>query len=207
VALLAAVVGCGSSAIGPDGGQAGAGSGNAGTAGGAGQNGSAGTGGPPAEHRAQAVACPATAFPPRDGGVVSCATDSDCVNDGSYNWDRYCLQHTCNVDQCLTDGDCASDQVCGCADQFGGNGFHMNRCVQSACHVDADCGPGGYCSPATNNYCSSLSGYHCHKTTDTCRTAADCPQSHDGGVTIPRSCAYVPELDRWACAATVLCAG
>jgi hypothetical protein len=117
------------------------------------------------------------------------------------------LRHTCSIDQCLTDGDCAAGQACGCANQFGGNVRHGNLCVATACHVDTDCGAAGLCSPATNNRCSSLSGYHCRSTADRCRTTADCPAENDGGITIPTSCAYVPEVDHWQCAAVAVCNG
>jgi hypothetical protein len=180
------------------------GAGHEGGAGGAGT----GTGGAPAVHRPQAVTCPATtAFPARDGGAVSCTKDTDCVSDGAFNPDRFCLQHTCRVDQCVTDADCPSDQACGCASQFGGNAIHTNSCIPTACHVDADCGAGGFCSPATNNRCGSLSGYHCHGAADTCHDASDCAASHDGGITTPTSCAYVPEVNHWQCAAAVVCNG
>jgi hypothetical protein len=203
--LLVLSVGCGSSSFGSDGGPGGADS--SGTAG-AGGSGSPGTGGAPADHRAQAVACPTTRdVSPPDGGAVSCATDSDCTSDGGSSLYRFCLNHTCSVDQCVTDGDCASTEACGCANQFGGNIIHTNACVPTACHVDADCGAGGYCSPATNDRCGSLSGYHCHKAADTCHVDADCPVTQDGGITFPQACAYVPEVDHWACAPVAICNG
>src|SRR5207342_512579 len=77
------------------------------------------------------------------------------------------------TDQCMTDDDCAAGTACGCATQFRGNAIHTNTCVQAQCRVDSDCGPGGTCSPSESGYCSSLTGYFCHKPTDTCVTDAD----------------------------------
>jgi hypothetical protein len=203
LSLLVLAIGCGSPSLGPDSGQAGAGAARP-----DGGGGSGGADAAPAQHRAQAVACTATrdVLPP-DAGAVSCTMDSDCASDGGLGLARFCSNHTCSVDQCLTDGDCASNQACGCASQFGGNAIHTNLCVPAACHVDADCGPGGYCSPATNDRCGSLSGYHCHKAADTCHSNADCPATQDGGITFSQTCAYVPELDHWACAAVAICNG
>ena len=126
--------------------------------------------------------------------------------DGSITVYRFCQQHLCRVDQCLTDGDCAAGQVCNCASQFGGNGFHNNACIATGCRVDADCGAGGFCSPATNNRCGGVAGYYCHGAADTCDTDADCPDQNDGGI-LPRKCAYVPEVNHWQCAAMMFCNG
>jgi hypothetical protein len=185
----------------------GPGSASAGADGAAAPDGAGGSLGPPDQHRAVAVACKTTSSQPPDGGVGSCAVDSDCGGDAGYNpW--HCLRHACGVDQCIDDSDCRSDQACGCGAQFGfPASMHLNYCVPAKCRVDADCGAGGYCSPATNTPCQRLAGYYCHKAADTCSSSNDCPAADDGGATFSTTCDYVLELDHWACAATALCGG
>jgi hypothetical protein len=59
--------------------------------------------------------------------------------------------------------------------------------------TDADCGPGGYCSPSVTGTCLGHL-YACHSPDDACLDEADCPQ----GGPLAR-CLYQPQLRHWAC--------
>jgi hypothetical protein len=101
-------------------------------------------------------------------------------------------------DQCMTDSDCGSGAVCGCA----GTTFEYahetrNLCVPAGCHVDADCGGGGYCSPS-NGDCGTFYGaqlFACHTDDDQCGNDDDC--TNDSGQA--GYCEFVPETGHWAC--------
>jgi hypothetical protein len=222
LALMAAfVVGCGGKSL-STGGGAGA-TGNAGSTGGTGatgtagasgadgQAGSAGTGGtagtPP--HRPVATACAASTHfaAPMDAGATSCVTDNDCLPDGGFSaLTLYCKSHVCTPDQCFTDADCLTSQLCECSFSFG-HGLSANFCVTTGCHVDADCAS-GLCSPTGDGgVCGSLVGYRCRTAVDTCRTDADCPNMPDGGVTPPSKCIYAPEVGHWQCYTGGICTG
>lgn len=202
LALACSLFGCSSNALDADGGAGGGG----GATGGGGQGGAA-----VPEHRAAAVACPVTTLgisPGPDGGAASCNSDSDCRQpDASIGPDSYCRQHVCIIDQCLTDGDCATSEVCGCANQFGGTIVHMNRCIPSSCQVDADCGAGGLCAPAHNARCGGVTGYHCRSTADTCRVDSDCPMHAGGATSLPDTCTYEPTIGHWKCEPLMVCNG
>jgi hypothetical protein len=190
----------------PDPGTGGSGGGGTGTGGSEGTAGSSGgTGIPP--HRPTAIDCPVSPLfgLETDGGTVSCTTNSDCQDAGSFK--RFCLQHACGADQCFTDDDCEAGFACGCANQFGGNALHTNLCVPSSCRLDADCTASGLCSPAHTAYCGSLSGYHCRSAADTCQTDADCAGLNDGGLQRPYTCSYQPAVGHWQCAPITVCAG
>jgi hypothetical protein len=101
----------------------------------------------------------------------------------------------------LTDADCSGGQVCACSsDYYGGNtAYHPNLCVPANCHVDADCGPAGYCSP-TAGYCGIYEGFYCHKAADTCIDAAsDCGACGN-------ACVYSPQAAAFVCGRAI-CAG
>jgi len=106
----------------------------------------------------------------------------------------------CTYDACFHDNDCTGD-TCAChgAPYMGGGG---NRCVPGNCHIDSDCGPGGYCSPTygTQN-CGELSGYYCHTPADLCIDDSDC----NGGSIGPQVCAYSTTSGRWECQQQLLC--
>jgi hypothetical protein len=148
--------------------------------------------------------CQATPTSPYfDAGTVACSTLADCGDGGGLDSFLGCLHGFCSFDQCLTDTDCPSGQACGCANQFGGNAIHYNRCVPAQCRQNSDCGTGGICSPSSGAYCSSLSGYYCHSPADTCTTNADCCNS-----TLSSSeCLYSEALGHFACQAQVVCSG
>jgi hypothetical protein len=186
----------------------GGGSGGAGTAGGTGGGGAggaclgdgAGAGGAPS-HRPASIRCPVTVdgVPARDGGVVSCATDSDCLVDGAATFFHFCVSHQCGVDQCFTDSDCPSGQMCGCASSFRSLTLvRTNLCVSTGCRVDADCAS-GLCSPN-----GSDEGYYCHGPADTCRVDADCASCKRPGVpALGFKCQYSTEAGHWQCTPTV----
>jgi hypothetical protein len=80
---------------------------------------------------------------------------------------------------------------------MGGGG---SKCVSGNCHIDANCGPGGYCSPSYGTQgCGGLAGYYCHTPTDQCIDDTDCT---DGGYSV---CAYSSATNRWECQLEVLC--
>jgi hypothetical protein len=77
-----------------------------------------------------------------------------------------------------------------------------NTCLTSNCRVDADCGAGGYCSPADNvSSCGSVLGYFCHTASDMCLDDSDCTGSGMG----PQVCTYVPTAGHWECKTSGLC--
>jgi hypothetical protein len=55
---------------------------------------------------------------------------------------------------------------------MGGNSV----CLPANCRVDADCGPGGYCSAELGGCGTHVGyvGYYCHTPQDECQTDADC---------------------------------
>ena len=152
----------------------------------------------PAEHRVAATPCsPSTRRPADpDGGLPSYTSDADCVGDGGSPFTT-CLHGTCSFDQCLSDSDCGSG-VCGCAsDYYGGNAaFHPNVCVQAGCHIDSDCGPGGFCSPSRGR-CGSYEGFYCHGSADTCVD----PTKDCGGCA--SACVYTPTIGAFVCGGAV----
>ena len=199
LALLGATH-CGGDAQVAGGAGASAGAGTAGAS--VGTAGAGGGGGPLSTPvgRPHAAACNATTMDgdqPIAGLGGACTADSDCAGP---DYDALCLHGKCSLDECLTDSDCPSGNVCGCADQFFGNAVHTNSCVPSGCRVDADCGPAGVCSPDNSGYCGSLLGYECHSAQDTCHSDADC--GHD-----TPQCDYQQELGYWACSAITFCSG
>ena len=155
----------------------------------------------PAEHRTTAAACTPTRNPFADGGVASCSSNADCASDGSSAAFSTCLHGSCTIDQCLTDGDCGSSEVCACSsDYYGGVGaFHGNVCVPGNCHVDRDCGAGGYCSPS-RGHCGSFQGFYCHTPKDSCLDGTkDCG-------TCGNQCVYAPTTATFICG-SVICGG
>ena len=187
-------------------------SGGASNSSGGGSSSSSGGGGRvPVNHRPNDVQC-STTPPPGScnvGGSSSggpgpgvCSSDAQCADAGA---NGRCVPFGggpagcfCTYDACFHDNDCTGD-TCAChgAPYMGGDG---NRCVPGNCHVDADCGPGGYCSPTygTEN-CGGLSGYYCHTPTDQCVNDSDCAGS---GYSV---CAYSTTDSRWECQPEVLC--
>lgn len=108
-----------------------------------------------------------------------------------------CTLTDAGAGDCTTDGDCgASSEVCACEPTGA-------RCVSSLCHVDGDCGRGGYCSPSysvtigcnlngTPTSRRGLDGFFCHTAADQCNNDADCASGE--------TCTWAPEQPgRWIC--------
>ncbi len=159
----------------------------------------AGTGRVPLLHRPAPVDCSHTRGPGDADPTLTfaaCTADSDCTADtngrclvsmgGAYT-------NYCSYDGCFVDTDCSgATPVCRCRETSN----DANVCVGGNCVVDADCGPGGYCSPSRQfdriNY--GVAGYYCHTPGDTCIDDADCET--DGGTA---KCAYSTTDMRWEC--------
>jgi hypothetical protein len=63
--------------------------------------------------------------------------------------------------------------------------------------VDADCGPGTFCSPSVGS-CGApagIIGYYCHGPNDKCIDDADCPST----ITQPQVCWYNALTAAWHC--------
>ncbi|MEZ4475347.1 MAG: hypothetical protein R3F60_32040 [bacterium] len=166
--------------------------------------GGAGGGGPaPDVHRAEATPCDdersLQSYDP-DPQNAECQTHDDCqagrngrcVGNGHDGW-------YCTYDECLADAEC--DNVCACE-----NGFRSdhNVCIGGNCRVDADCGPGGFCSPSLGDcgHYDKFRGYWCRTTEDTCLNDADCDTAES-----PNGyCAWLPEEGHWGCS-TAECVG
>ena len=129
-----------------------------------------------------------------------CSSDSQCTagsNGRCVESGGGVLFCSCTYDTCQHDSDCTG-ATCACH----GSAYTYNQgntCVGGDCHVDANCGPGGYCSPSYNTMgCGGLAGYYCHTPNDQCIDDADCGSS--GNV-----CVYVTSTSRWQCAMAPLC--
>jgi hypothetical protein len=156
----------------------------------------------PTEHRAQATSCEPAMAP--DGGGALCSSDAECASGGGGVF-THCLRGRCSMDACLSDSDCKTGGVCGCASNYyGGNSvYHPNICVPSNCHVDGDCGAGGYCSP-NRGRCGVFEGFYCHRSGDACYSPAECAAPAAGGLP---GCRYTPTAGAFVCASDPVCGG
>jgi hypothetical protein len=146
--------------------------------------------------------------PPGDcnitGGAGVCHSDSSCTN----GTNGRCIETSggaltcfCTYDTCANDAACPTGQTCACHGSPYTQGAG-NTCTASNCRVDANCGSGGYCSPADNaGSCGSLLGYFCHTPNDQCLDDSDCPTGNG-----PMVCTYVMSASRWECKMQGLCA-
>jgi len=165
-------------------------------------------------HRPVAPACSTTRAPGFNAvagvdsglGGAQCTSDSQCT-DGGINGRCTVVNGffaLCSFDACTTDGDCGAASVCVCgAPLASGGGRNPNECVPAQCHIDPDCGPGGYCSPSPSpcsipggaNF-SGVTGYQCHTAKDLCTAQcasnADCA---DAG----HYCEWQSTTAGWAC--------
>lgn len=161
----------------------------------------------PAVHRAVAPVC--TDDRPAyncniSAGPAQCKADSDCTAGRNGR----CVGNghdgcTCSYDTCTTDADCKSTELCDCRSpwHYGPNG--PNRCLPTNCRTDADCGPGGWCSPSYDPGCGRYFGvtlWRCHTPRDLCLDDSDCMNA-DGGWGMPY-CGWRPETGRWECSVT-----
>jgi hypothetical protein len=132
-----------------------------------------------------------------DSGIPGrCARDADCAGGKNGRCMSSRVGFSCSYDACTTDADCPGDRVCDCGSALSTtNAREANRCLKSNCHVDADCGAGGYCSPSLSdcgNY-SGIMGYFCRTAKDTCVNDSDCTDGGDG------YCAWQETVARWQC--------
>lgn len=105
---------------------------------------------------------------------------------------------TCSYDTCTSDTDCTGGP-CHCS---AGPRTDANACRPGNCQVDADCGPGGYCSPTRSGTTVfqraniiDAAGYYCHTAMDTCVDDSDCVQMATWG----SHCAYDLGKAAWTC--------
>jgi hypothetical protein len=153
----------------------------------------------PAQHRVDAAQCSTPVGPGNCGLSGSdCANDASCA-DGGLN--ARCIEApgpaicSCTIDACVTDSDCPQGQTCACHGSPYTYSFG-NQCVPSNCRVDADCGPGGFCSPSVASQCGPGAGdfclgYYCHTPKDTCTNDADCGAA--------KACIYSYSASAWQC--------
>lgn len=155
----------------------------------------------PERHRAAAGTCETTRPPSMvDSTRGGCSSDADCTDgiNGRCVGSRF--ENVCSYDTCFADDECGSGP-CLCRGAAGGVGsFGANSCVGGQCQVDADCGPGGFCSPSLGD-CGAyggIVGYYCRTCEDECLNDADCTDDMGpfGG---PGYCAYNPAVGHWAC--------
>lgn len=177
-----------------------------------GGDGASGDGAPacvtPPQHRPAAEACPLH----KDGGAP-CSDASACIPDGGQPTPytpSYCVAGTCGFDQCVTDDDCKSNEVCACAGSLYGTmaTAGANHCVPANCHVDSDCGTCGFCSPSAPYGCGPGWGtaqYACHRPGDACYQDGDCGMG-TGNLNTSPYCAWNPASGGWSCA-TGICSG
>jgi hypothetical protein len=182
--------------------------------------------GVPLNHRAAPACCPAQRGPAPSGQpyptcmagqgcasnvATTCSSDSECTsgaNGRCFPFEGLVGPGGCSYDECFTDSNCGSKTPCVC--RSGSTDTTANVCdVGSNCAVDADCGPGGFCSPSvqglpdrTPNVCWGSRPYFCHTASDLCVNDSDCGPSDAGEPTpgVPGSvCAYNPQDSRWEC--------
>jgi hypothetical protein len=204
LALLGGAFACGGSTAGtatsPDGG----GSSDSGSPGDARSASDAfSTGAVPVDHRPSGAACPQQRAPGMlpplcnydAGSPEACLHDSDCTQGNNGRCMHPDLTPAvcvlaCSYDECFTDSDCPASVPCTC--RASATESTPNTCVGgSGCRVDADCGPGGYCSPSAG-YGSFQCGvaYFCHTANDTCVNDTDCDAA---------KCQYDSAAGHWRC--------
>jgi hypothetical protein len=166
---------------------------------------------PPVNHRPDDSQCLQPA-PPGDcsfggggGPPNTCTTDAQCADAGiegrCVNFGGGPAGCFCTTDTCADDGACPTGQTCAChgSPYNGGRG---NQCVPGNCRIDADCGPGGWCSPSSNTMsCGGIGSYYCHTPHDQCVNDSDCADAGTYDV-----CAYDTSLGHWRCTMQGLCA-
>jgi hypothetical protein len=152
----------------------------------------------PTNHRPSGSTCPqgrgAGMLEPgcADAGIpFACTLDSECTMGSNGR----CLpagplpcDMECSYDTCTDDSQCSGNIPCIC--RTSASDPTANVCATgSQCRVDADCGPGGYCSPSDTMSCTTA--YFCHTPSDICVNDSDC--NGTGG------CNYDATQMRWQC--------
>lgn len=165
---------------------------------------------PPLQHRAMQTTC-APSVPDGDP-YPPCTKDADCQMPGFMGpLMGKCVTtatgQSCDFNQCSTDSSCPDPtDVCVCQGQFSGGLTSPigSICVAGNCHTDADCKPGGYCSPSVDFACGLFNGgLFCHTCADTCVDDADCPPDPSKGT--GHYCAFDRSVGHWACGYTDSC--
>ena len=96
--------------------------------------------------------------------IPGCTRDSDCTAGTNGRCLKFggpaCNIH-CSYDECSSDSDCPANTPCACRPSISDTA--PNSCAtESNCRIDADCGPGGFCSPSLlNNFCQCISASFC----------------------------------------------
>jgi hypothetical protein len=146
----------------------------------------------PILHRPTATSCPQERGPGTSNfGTCNCPQcpciqDGDCVGgtNGRCTSGPFACSMGCSYDACFSDADCAGNMPCAC--RSSDSNSMLNFCAnQSNCHIDADCGLDGACSPSllnlvqNNGYATCndwATGYFCHTPNDRCIDDSDCYQ-------------------------------
>lgn len=167
----------------------------------------------PKRHRPTAAACevsrppttPVAADAGGDDSLYKCRSDADCTagKEGRCTHFPPGEYHECTYATCTGDSDCANGKICECNVPY-----VTTACLPTSdCHVDADCGPSGYCSPTApvTKACGKFgvapepSSYACHTTADTCLDDSDCPDDPKMNGSAGY-CAYDATVKHWRCA-------
>jgi hypothetical protein len=91
------------------------------------------------------------------------------------------------------DADCGSGELCYC-----GGPPQGTLCVAAGnCRVDADCGPGFFCSPSHGSSPGEVGPFYCHTCKDVCVNDSDCHGSDP--MYGPFVCNYFPSDGDWGC--------
>lgn len=134
-------------------------------------------------HRPEVRDCPSTLpragqHPAKDSAAWECRRDTDCTESPH----GYCALHgmipaTSCVYGCVTDSECAEDELCLCGDPVG-------RCVPANCRSDEDCAGNLRCatsrirpSESGARDCELLLTFACEDRGDRCRIDDPCSAS------------------------------
>jgi hypothetical protein len=134
------------------------------------------------------------------GGAILCSSSDSCPACANGLSDR-CFAfggggnggtNFCHCDECNGDQDCGPKDDCVCEGTPGQRAATGNVCVPANCHVDADCGAGGFCSPTWYSFNGlwTVAGYYCHTPFDLCLNDSDCA---------PARCSYSIQAAFWSC--------
>jgi hypothetical protein len=131
-------------------------------------------------------------------GDCSAGTNGRCLMTPSVPAPDAPVNCLCSYDTCFKDSDCLTTGPCDCLS--GTRTTAANRCLPGNCRVDADCGPGRYCSPTRHTVTLYFDkqvwqGYYCHTAADACVNDSDCSQDWLYGA----HCAYDTLESAWNC--------
>jgi len=120
-----------------------------------------------------------------------CKFDADCV-EHPYGWCTVGQSNEtyCNYG-CVSDSDCADDQLCDCAEPVG-------RCVPAGCTSDADCANGFLCRAYDASGGCEQIHFTCQTAADSCSTDADCMMTPPQGLSHDM-CNFDPQANRFQC--------